>query len=105
MADNVVPFARPKPRTPERTRRAPLLREALGEVLREERHRQARTLKDVAKDAGVSTPYLSEIERGRKEPSSEFVAAVGDALGLRLVDVVSRVERRLGGYDAVLLAA
>ena len=50
---------------------------------------------DVAGDAGVSTQYLSEIERGRKEPSSEVIEAVGGALGLRLVDLTTRVSRRL----------
>ena len=50
-----------------------------------------RTLADVAEEAGVSTQYLSEIERGRKEPSSEVLQAVAGALGLRLVDLTIRV--------------
>ena len=50
-------------------RAEPLWREAVGQELREERHRQERTLADVAEESGVSTQYLSEIERGRKEPS------------------------------------
>ena len=49
----------------------------------------------MATDAGVSTQYLSEIERGRKEPSSEVLGAVAGALGLRLVDLTSRVARSL----------
>lgn len=76
---------------------APLWREAVGRELREERLGQQRTLADVASAAGVSTQYLSEVERGRKEPSSEVVEAVGGALGLALVDLTTRVSRRLGG--------
>ena len=57
--------------------------------------RQERTLADVADDAGVSTQYLSEVERGRKEPSSEILGAVSGALGLRLVDLTTRVARTL----------
>ncbi|QGN34843.1 helix-turn-helix domain-containing protein [Microlunatus sp. Gsoil 973] len=71
-------------------RRDPLLRTLLGGVLRQARHDQQRTLSDVADRAGISVPYLSEIERGRKEPSSEMLAAVCGALELDLVDLVSR---------------
>ena len=49
----------------------------------------------MAEGAGVSTQYLSEVERGRKEPSSEILGAVAGALGLRLVDLTSRVARTL----------
>jgi transcriptional regulator with XRE-family HTH domain len=74
---------------------APLWREAAGGVLREERRAQDRTLADVARSAGVSAQYLSEVERGRKEPSSEVLEAVTAALDLRLVDLTARVTRRL----------
>ncbi len=77
-------------------RRAPLWREVLGAVLRAERLGQRRILAEVAGDAGVSTQYLSEIERGRKEPSSEILAAVSRALGLTLLDVAARVAGELG---------
>ncbi len=73
----------------------PLWREAVGRELREERHRQERTLADVAEESGVSVQYLSEIERGRKEPSSEILGAVSGALGLRLVDLTARITRSL----------
>jgi transcriptional regulator with XRE-family HTH domain len=73
----------------------PLWREAVGQELRDERQDVGRTLADVADEAGVSTQYLSEIERGRKEPSSEVLQAVAGALGLRLVDLTWRVARRL----------
>ena len=74
---------------------APLWREAAGRELREERLAQKRTLADVAGEAGVSTQYLSEVERGRKEPSSEVVEAIGGALGLTLLDLTTRVSQRL----------
>ncbi|GAB3667817.1 hypothetical protein GCM10027596_37400 [Nocardioides korecus] len=73
----------------------PLWREAVGRALRAERRRQDRTLADVASRSGVSLPYLSEVERGRKEPSSEILGAVAGALGLRLVDLTARVTRDL----------
>ncbi len=80
--------------------------EAVGQRLREERQDAGRTLADVAEEAGVSTQYLSEVERGCKEPSSEVLGAVSGALGLRLVDLTSRVSRRLAAMSGpVCLAA
>jgi len=75
----------------------PLWREAVGRELRHERQRTERTLADVAGEAGISVQYLSEIERGLKEPSSEMLGAVAGALGLRLVDLTSRVTRSIRG--------
>ncbi len=69
-------IAFPPQERPEDTAAEPLWREAVGRELREERHRQERTLADVAEESGVSTQYLSEVERGRKEPSSEILGAV-----------------------------
>ncbi len=82
----------------------PLWREAVGQELREERQQAGRTLSDVAERAGVSTQYLSEVERGRKEPSSEVLGAVAGALGLRLVDLTSRVSRTLSSRPTGPLA-
>lgn len=73
----------------------PLWREAVGRELRAERQRTGRTLTDVASASGVSMQYLSEVERGLKEPSSEILGAVAGALGLRLVDLTMRVTRTL----------
>ncbi|MGK2875015.1 MAG: helix-turn-helix domain-containing protein [Nocardioides sp.] len=88
----------PEPTRPDPTDQpAPLWRESVGGELRHERLHQQRTLADVAAQAGVSTPYLSEVERGRKEPSSEILAAVGGALGLSLLDLTERVAERLRG--------
>ncbi|MGV2919767.1 helix-turn-helix domain-containing protein [Streptomyces alfalfae] len=75
--------------------REPLWRDVVGDVLRRERLAQERTLKDVADAARISMPYLSELERGRKEASSEVLAAAAHALGLRLTDVLSLVQSRL----------
>jgi transcriptional regulator with XRE-family HTH domain len=73
----------------------PLLRQALGETLRRVRASRQRTLRDVAADARVSLGYLSEIERGRKEASSELIAAVCEALGVPLSAVLVDVGRTL----------
>ncbi|MFC5178653.1 helix-turn-helix domain-containing protein [Nocardioides taihuensis] len=111
---DVIAFPRPDHEPDHRPehRRAPepepLWREAVGRELREERQDAGRTLADVAGTAGVSTQYLSEVERGLKEPSSEVLGAVAGALGLRLVDLTARVTRRItsGGISGpVCLAA
>ena len=72
-----------------------LLRDVIGDVLRTERQRQARTLADVAEQAAVSLPYLSEVERGRKEVSSDLLDAIGTALDLPLVEILERSAERL----------
>lgn len=69
-----------------------LLRGLIGMVLRRTRLGQNRTLRDVAEAARVSVPYLSEVERGRKEPSSELLAAICDALDLELTDLLNEVR-------------
>lgn len=73
----------------------PLWREALGERLRAHRTDRGETLAQTADRAGVSPQYLSEMERGLKEPSSEMIAAVAGALGLSLPDLVGDVARHL----------
>jgi Helix-turn-helix domain len=90
------------------TRREPLWREIAGQVLREERHRQQRTLAQVADRAGMSVQYLSELERGRKEASSEMLAAACGALGLNLAEFARRSASLLhvtASGGSVLLAA
>ncbi|AKJ09510.1 DNA-binding protein [Streptomyces incarnatus] len=81
------------PRTP--APREPLWRDLVGDVLRRERLAQERTLKDVAEAARISMPYLSELERGRKEASSEVLAAAAQALGLGLADLLTRAQHEL----------
>ncbi|MFV0137677.1 helix-turn-helix domain-containing protein [Streptomyces sp. HMX87] len=84
-----------RPYTPAPAPREPLWRDLVGDVLRRERLDQERTLKDVAEAARISMPYLSEVERGRKEASSEVLAAAAQALGLGLGDLLSRAQGEL----------
>jgi transcriptional regulator with XRE-family HTH domain len=72
-----------------------LLRFALGRVLRRIRQAQGRTLQEVADTAGVSMAYLSEVERGRKEVSSELLAVICRALGIALPDLLEEVRSEL----------
>jgi transcriptional regulator with XRE-family HTH domain len=76
-------------------RSRPLLRTMLGDVLRRTRLEQGRTLADVARSARVSMPYLSEVERGRKEASSEVLAAICDSLRIDLADLLAATGRDL----------
>lgn len=78
-------------------RSRPLLRTLIGDVLRRTRLEQGRTLADVARAARVSMPYLSEVERGRKEASSEVLAAICDALRIELADLLAATGRDLIG--------
>lgn len=82
-----------------------LLRDALGETLREARTRQNRTLRDVSTAANVSLGYLSEVERGRKEASSELLASICDALDLELAEVLSDVSETIRVQSIVGRAA
>ncbi|MGW2856359.1 helix-turn-helix domain-containing protein, partial [Streptomyces sp. NPDC001215] len=85
----------PAPRTA--APKEPLWRDLVGDILRRERLAQERTLKDVAEAARISMPYLSELERGRKEASSEVLAAAARALGLGLTDLLSLAQDELAG--------
>ena len=75
-----------------------LLREVLGDVLRRARTKQGRTLRQVSDTARVSLGYLSEVERGRKEASSELLGAICDALDVPLsqllVDAGAQMARQ-----------
>lgn len=93
----------PRPRSPRPDSRPPLLRKIVGEVLRRVRLEQRRTLADVARAARVSMPYLSELERGRKEASSEVLAAICAALSLDLSDLLAEVGRELAGRPVIRL--
>jgi transcriptional regulator with XRE-family HTH domain len=76
-----------------------LLRELLGETLRRRRREQKRTLRDVSQKANVSLGYLSEIERGHKEPSSELLASVCAALQVRLSEVLAEVSHEVAAHE------
>lgn len=67
----------------------------LGGRIRSLRHERSETLIETARRAGVSSQYLSEIERGIKEPSSEIIAAVADALDVTLLDLTLAVAEEL----------
>jgi transcriptional regulator with XRE-family HTH domain len=69
-----------------------LLRQVIGNVFRRLRRERGITLRELAELARVSVPYLSEIERGRKEPSSEILAAICGALELELTDLLAEVQ-------------
>src|SRR6266581_9572611 len=80
----------PEPRPQE-----PLWREVLGRRLRLLRQEQQETLSETAARAGISPQYLSEVERGRKEPSSEMIAALAGALGTTLIGLTEQVAGEL----------
>ncbi len=86
----------------------PILRNELGDVLRDARLGQGKTLRDISSEARVSLGYLSEVERGQKEASSELLASICDALEVPmsaiLRDVSERFEMAEGLVDARSLA-
>ncbi|ALJ22235.1 helix-turn-helix domain-containing protein [Microbacterium sp. No. 7] len=89
----------PTPTDPE-----PLWRHLLGDELRRRRHARGETLGQTAERAGVSPQYLSEMERGVKDPSSEMIAAVSGALELPLLDLTRAVAARLEPRPAAPVA-
>ena len=91
----------PGPRPQERQPQEPLWREVLGRRLRALRQEQQETLSETAARAGISPQYLSEIERGRKEPSSEMIAALAGALGSTLIDLTEQVAGDLRRQQAL----
>ena len=92
--DNVVrlPARREPQEEPE-----PLWREVVGRQLRTERATRGERIVDVADRAGVAPQYLSELERGVKDPSSEVLAALSGALGLSVAELTRRASRQLAG--------
>jgi transcriptional regulator with XRE-family HTH domain len=76
-----------------------LLREAIGDRLRHARTIQRRTLREVSRTARVSLGYLSEVERGQKEASSELLAAICDALELPMPELLYNVANDMSGLD------
>lgn len=79
-----------------------LFRRNLGEVLRATRMQQGRTLREVSASARVSLGYISEIERGQKEASSELLASLCDALDVPLSEVLSEVSRTVALEEALV---
>jgi len=96
---NVYPLRRernPEPSHQQPLPAEPLWREVLGQRIRALRLHRQETLADTAGRAGISPQYLSEIERGRKEPSSEMIAALAGALGITLAGLTEQVAGDLG---------
>jgi transcriptional regulator with XRE-family HTH domain len=82
-----------------------LLRHVIGDVLRRVRRERGRTLESVARDAAMSMQYLSELERGRKDASSEILRSVCGALDVRLEDVLDEAVDLLRATRAAREAA
>lgn len=80
-----------------------LFRRLLGDVLRAERVQRGMTLREVSAGARVSLGYISEIERGQKEASSELLASLCNALDVRLSDVLHEVSRAVAVEEAAAL--
>ncbi|RSN67334.1 MULTISPECIES: helix-turn-helix domain-containing protein [Actinomadura] len=95
MAESIRPDETPHERTATRPAAEPLWRAALGSCLRSLRLERGEILVETARRAGVSPQYLSEIERGVKEPSSEMIAAVAGALDTTLADLTLAVATSL----------
>jgi len=100
----VVPLRREpssqEPPSQEPPSQEPLWREVLGRRLRALRLDQRETLSQTAGRAGISPQYLSEVERGRKEPSSEMIAALAGALGTTLTVLTEQVATDLRRQQA-----
>ncbi len=78
-----------------------LLRQEIGDVLRDARRQQGRTLREVSSVARVSLGYLSEVERGQKEASSELLASICGALDVPLSSVLCEVSQRVAAAEGV----
>jgi len=83
----------------------PVLRQVVGDTLRAVRMRQRRTLREVSATARVSLGYLSEVERGQKEPSSELLAAICGALDVELSELLTEVSQTLRREEKLAVAS
>jgi transcriptional regulator with XRE-family HTH domain len=81
----------------------PVLRQVIGETLRGLRMRQRRTLREISARARVSLGYLSEVERGQKEASSELLAAICGALDVELSELFREVSNTLRREEKLAL--
>ncbi|WP_022872393.1 helix-turn-helix domain-containing protein [Nesterenkonia alba] len=85
----------PEPGVETREAKGVVLRQEIGDVLRSIRQDSGRTLRDVSHDARVSLGYLSEVERGQKEASSELLASICTALNVPLAAMLFQVAERI----------
>ena len=79
-----------------------LMRHEIGDVLRDFRQQKGATLRQIASRANVALGYLSEVERGQKEASSEILASIADALDLPLSAILSEVAVRLAVFEQIV---
>lgn len=104
MVSSTHPMARPRLRKPAPYSSAPaqiVLRREIGDVLRGSRQKQGRTLREVSSAAQVSLGYLSEVERGQKEASSELLSSICQALDVPLSSVLRDVADRIALIESV----
>jgi transcriptional regulator with XRE-family HTH domain len=80
-----------------------LVRQEIGDVLRDFRQQKGRTLRQIASRASVALGYLSEIERGQKEASSEILASVAEALDVPLSVIMREVSERLASVEGIYI--
>lgn len=88
--------------TMRRRDKLPVLRNELGEVLRDTRLMQGKTLRDISSGARVSLGYLSEVERGQKEASSELLSSICEALDIPMSAVLREVSDRFETAEALM---
>lgn len=86
-------------RTAELAGRPVVIREEIGDILRMLRQRQGRTLREISSAARVSLGYLSEVERGQKEASSELLASICEALNVRVSSLLRLVADRVAALE------
>lgn len=82
-----------------------ILREVVGDELRRAREQQNKSLRSVSRDAAISLSYLSEVERGLKEPSSEIISSITRALKIKMSDLYLGVSFELAKHEDEYLVA
>ncbi|MGM0929584.1 MAG: helix-turn-helix domain-containing protein [Actinomycetota bacterium] len=92
-----------EPRREQKERKMVVLRHEIGDVLRDVRQRQGRTLREVSHSARVSLGYLSEVERGQKEASSELLSSICSALDVPLSHMLREVSDRVADAEGVVI--
>jgi transcriptional regulator with XRE-family HTH domain len=70
-------------------------RQALGEIIREERHAQERSMRSITDEGFIALGYLSEVERGQKDPSSETIEAIANGLGKQPYELIIEAGFRM----------
>lgn len=99
---HTVKIADPSVSAPAYGKKTILMRQVIGEELRRRRNEQSRTLRDVSRDAQVSLGYLSELERGQKEASSELLAAICSALDTPLSSLLAGVSAEVAKRESMI---